>query len=332
MQYREISMEQEEWDEMISHFSDVNLLQSWTYGETKKTSLYKKISRAIFTEENEVLGAVQSTVYTFGRFLPRLVWINRGPLWMKNSNKDISQFIKILKTLKEYWVDQQGCYMRIAPAISNDACNQKIFENLGFRPIEQEGWGTSVIDLTDDLSVIRAKMNENWRRHLKKFEKETIQIEVSSSDVMIKKFCKDYARFLKERKISTMITPQWIEKMHRNKGKLEVSYAFRQGDFLGAILMAHYAKSAEYMAGISFEEGRDANITKYLFWDAMKRLQQEKYENFDVGGMHPTLTPPGIYRFKKGLNGKEFLNANALECIPDSGAWKYLFQHVRKVK
>ena len=62
---------QEEWNDVVSAFDDLSLMQTWEYGEAKAKIGPWKVWRAVFCQDDEVVGAAQATIHT-------IPFLNRG--------------------------------------------------------------------------------------------------------------------------------------------------------------------------------------------------------------------------------------------------------------
>ena len=193
--------DKEEWQNVVSQFEDLSLIQQWAYGESKTHVGGWEVVRHIFSNEREILGAAQGVVKRLPLLNKGIVWINRAPIWKKeNKKQETSIFFDMLVLLKEYWVDQRKMYLRVAPTIQDNVeLNGKIIA-CGFEPVEAAKWHSERIDLTQTEEILRKGLKQKWRNCLNKSEKLGISYEIGNSQSMTNKFIYDYHVFFCNKK------------------------------------------------------------------------------------------------------------------------------------
>jgi lipid II:glycine glycyltransferase (peptidoglycan interpeptide bridge formation enzyme) len=87
------------------------------------------------------------------------------------------------------------------------------------------------------------------------------------------------------------------------------------GEVVGGVLMARYAKGAEYLAGYGTEAGRRLGVGQLLLWRALVDVKRRGAEFLDLGGLDPERTPAGIRDFKEGLRGIPYRLAEEVDCL-----------------
>ena len=60
----------------------------------------------------------------------------------------------------------------------------------------------------------------------------------------------------------------------------------------------------------------EVNVGQLLLWQAVLTAKASGVTKFDVGGMDPELTPPGIFRFKQGIGAIPYGLAPEIEALP----------------
>jgi lipid II:glycine glycyltransferase (peptidoglycan interpeptide bridge formation enzyme) len=312
---------QDEWNDIISGSDDLSLMQTWEFGEAKTETGSWKVSRAVFRNDNETVGAAQTLIRTIPFLNRGLVWINRAPL-LKNSDMAQSDvYIDMLKELKKYWVDKKRMYLRIAPTLIASDKNYAIFEKAGYlRATETDGWASEIVDLSRSTEELRKGLHQKWRNCLNKSERLEVTCETGSFDVLMDELLDDYKVLLDNVGFGTNLSPELvriIQNLLPDSRKMLV-YAGRQdGEKLGSILIASYGDTCMYLIGATNDSGRKVNANYYLIWDAVCEMKKRGYRWFDLGGVHPDNTPPGILHFKRGLKGKPYQLMGEVEAYRD---------------
>lgn len=309
---------QEEWNDIVSDFDDLSLMQTWEYAEAKASSAPWRIERAIFYEAEQVVGAVQALV----RYIPwlgrGLVWISRGPLWRK-SEADASNLMRMLTELRQYWAVERGMYLRILPTVFEGEVDNHRFTEIGYRPARGSVvWASSLVDLSLPIEVLRSRLQQKWRNCLNKAERQGMVAESGTSDEVFKGLLREYEQILQARDFAGVVTPSLLSQLQSclpDDRKLWAIIGRQDDNTLGGILIARYGKTCEYLVGAVNETGKAVNAGQFLLWRAICQMKDMDYHWFDLGGMDPTRTAKGILHFKKGLSGSPYELSGEIEAL-----------------
>ena len=85
-------------------------------------------------------------------------------------------------------------------------------------------------------------------------------------------------------------------------------------NIIGAIGVASYKNTSEYLFGYSTYLGRKYHSNTLLLWHSLNQSFLRGEVEFDLGGFSED-TPYGIKIFKEGLNGKKYSLANEYLCL-----------------
>ncbi|OGU71226.1 MAG: hypothetical protein A3G43_12900 [Ignavibacteria bacterium RIFCSPLOWO2_12_FULL_56_21] len=314
---------QAEWTDLISDFQDLSLIQTWEYGSAKFKTGSWKVERAVFMEGQHIVGAVQALVRTIPWLQGGLVWINRGPLWRRHEDTDCSILLEMMSRLRQHWVDERHMVLRVAPPNREGEVSLSALEGLGFRVDgSSSSWASARIDLSFPVDRLRQQLQQKWRNCLNKAERLGLAVESGSEDNLLRLFLDEYRQMIGERTLRTSVTPDLLSQLHALLPVERKPWVFatgQQGKTLGAVLIAKYGDTTEYLAGAINEDGRRVNAGQLLLWRAVCEMKRQGYRWFDLGGMDPKITPSGIYHFKAGLGGVPHRLVG--EVAADDGGW-----------
>ena len=189
---------QEEWRDIVSGFEDLSLTQTWEYGAAKARTGSGKVSRALFFEGSEVVGAVQAAVRTVpGLRTGGLVWINRGPLWRRSGREeDILRLRLMFLELRRYWVEERKMYLYLTPPLLQDRNSLEVVEEAGFSfRHSAPGWASELVSLTGSTEDIRKGLRQKWRNCLNKSERSGLTCETGDSAELLEEVFSDYKEF-----------------------------------------------------------------------------------------------------------------------------------------
>jgi len=312
---------QDEWNDFILGSDDLSLMQTWEYGEAKAETGPWKVSRAIFRNDNELLGVAQAMIRMVPFLNRGLVWINRAPLLKNKTMLASGVYIDILKEIKKYWVEQKKMYLRIAPPLMASENRYAIFKAAGFSiATETDGWASEIVDLSHSTEDLRKGLHPKWRGHLNRAERLEVTCEIGSSDILINEVLDDYKILLNSKRFNINLTPELVMKTQNllpNSRKMLIFAGRQNAEKLGSILIASYGNTCMYLIGATNNIGRKVNANHYLIWNAICEMKKRGFRWFDVGGAHPDNTLPGILYFKRGLRGKPYRLMGEVEAYRD---------------
>ena len=294
----------DDWSRITEQFREISLLQSFAYGDARESS-GRHAWRAVFERDGEVVGACQAII----RPLPRplsggVVWVNRGPL-SDRSRPDPALRQILLGRLRDYWVDQRAMYLIVAPPWPDTDVGESPTTVMNIcRAISP--WSSAVVDLRRPEAELWRGLRENWRRHIKTADRLGLVCRSIESDADQRSFTTMYDEMREERQLHGALSGSVIERYAELCSPAERPWqigAFVGDDLVGGVVIARFGRTGEYLAGVTTQAGRTVNAGHSLLWRAMRSLKTEGYEQFDLGGMHPTQTPKGILHFKSGFGG-----------------------------
>ncbi len=166
---------QNEWDNLVSGFHDLSLMQTWEYAEAKARTGPWKVERLIFVDGEYTVGAVQAMVRQIPGIGGGLVWINQGPLWRKQSEGDVSALVAMLSELRRYWVDERHMYLRITPPIYEGELDVTVIQASGYDLADGvAGWASAIVDLSKSEEQLRKDLRIKWRGDLNSAERHEV--------------------------------------------------------------------------------------------------------------------------------------------------------------
>ena len=305
-----------EWADIVGHFSDLNLLQTWEYVEAQVPTSLRRLERGLIYDNNHTIGAFQAII----KYLPiagcGVVWINRGPLWRPMDGPGTQKFDEILQLLHEHYVTERRVYLRLAPPVIG--VDLKDLDMGKFRQTTTPGWASAIVDLSKPIDELRRSFEQKWRNCLNKSERSGVTLGGEEPQAQFDLFLARHQAFIDQRGYTTSVTPALLAAIQSRlpeDRKMRTILAMKDGDCIGSALIACYGETCEYLAGNSTDAGRKFYAGQFLIWQAMQMMKDLGYRRFDVGGMDPVLTPPGIYRFKRGIGGEPYQLAPEIESI-----------------
>lgn len=306
----------DEWEAELARLSTHSLVQSWAYGEAKRTSSAWRILRQEFRRGASRVALAQVQFRTLPLGIGGVAWVNRAPqLMVTGEDSGSALSAEVAASLRRHWVEERGFLLRCAAPVESGAAGFQV--PAGFAALGADsGWASARLELEPDLEVLRAGLDSKWRNALKKAERTGLSVSCSSTAEEVDVFCRDYEIFVRDRGFDSSVSPTLLRALHANSPehlRPLVLSATREGRSAGAVFIFRYGSGGEYLAGIANDEGKAANSGYLLLWTAVVRLRESGARFLDLGGMHPTQTPRGIYHFKAGLEGRPYQHVSVIE-------------------
>lgn len=299
------------WNELLKRCHQVNLLQTWEYGEVKRIIEGWKPTRYIIMDDDEPLGLVQVLI----KSLPLPLFggvarINRGPLFFYDihGRRDLNDIIeKTLQAIMLEIVEKGKCYLSIIPEIKEGEEFNRIFKRLGLKTLGTIPWSSTFIDLSLSEDRLLENLNSKWRNLLKKSEKMGLELEQTLSDEAVDFLMKQYQNMQQEKQFKG-VSEDIIRELKRqitSDKNMQVFFARKNGVRVAGILIVGHGDNCTYLVGWNTSDGRQLQANYFLLWQAMISFKHFNYRWFDVGGISKDTTP-NIAHFKSGLGGKDY--------------------------
>ena len=324
----------EEWNNLITRFSNAHILQSWEWGEFKGNYGWK-VRRFVWRNEQEKIVAAAQILQRSIKILRigpviNILYVPRGPLldWSDNILQE-----KVLSDLRNFAFKNKSLFIKIDPEIiENDEIKDQswqkgadvsinILKRLGwvFSPEQIQFRNTFWLDLNPPEEQLLAGMKQKTRYNIHLAERKGVKIhQIEASDFKI--LYDLYAQTSYRDKF--IIRPKeyyfslW-EMMFKNKKACGL-LASVNNEPVAAIILFFFAKKGWYFFGMSSNQERDKMPNYLLQWEAIKLAKKLGYSIYDLWGAPDKVSEDdrmwGVFRFKEGLGAK---------FISTIGAWDF---------
>jgi len=323
------------WEEYSIKNSDINFLQSWSWGEFQK-NLGKSIGRfGIFVGDKQV-GCFQYIVEDAKR--GRYLAIAGGPIieWKNLSQKYILQ---LWKEIKEISLKQNCVFIRLRLQDKDNKELRKRMKSYGFvfAPMHLTADLTHKLDLTLTEEEILKDMRKTTRYEIRKAERNGVKIEFSKNVKELKDFYKYQIELSKKhgfvpfsyefllRQFEAFLEDDRVLLIHAKKNNKLLSTAF----------VIFFNGEAVYHYGISTFENNRYPGSYLCQWAAIKEAKLRNCKSYNFWGVSPINKKnhrfAGVSLFKRGFGGFDFAYLPTMD-LPIS--WEYiftwLFESIRK--
>ncbi len=319
---------EEEWQKFETTFSCNNIYQSWAYGEAHCSGSLKTISRAVLFDGDRPLVMAQfhvSRIPGIGLGVARTHW---GPLWCheedpSSAEDHLGEFLS--EVTGEYGV-KRGLNIRFDPRSTfskeQDDRLVQIFKQYGFsidphvRP-----YRTIILDLSQDLDLLRANLHSKWRNSLRKSEKVGFEVVSGYSIELFEYFLRIYDEMWANKTFKTgvdMLVIRRLQNMAAPGQGLLTFIVRHQGENVGAGVFAGFGNTIQYFLGATSPNLRqNINPGYFILWSSLCNAKSLGFRWYDLGGL-TDLPNSGVDRFKKRMNGKYIMFPGRFETQPST--------------
>jgi len=301
-----------EWKKYFLLSNNNNILQTWHYGEAKKTCSNVSIIRFVIFNNKEAVGLAQFITRSFP-IVGIFARMNRGPVILgreKDAHTELLSFSIISALLKEFKIRKWRLVV-LAPEINDSLNAKKTLKKLRLFKFHAPNYASGLIDLKSNEKVIQMSFKKKWRYYLRKSLSKNLNIKLSSGlntdlNILLTKYNelqnKNSFTGIPEALIASLskqVDKDWSFNLFIAKDNNPLSV----DDLLGMLVLIKHGDTATYLIGLTETKGKELNVNYALLWHAILHAKELGCDWFDIGGLDET-TPAGIAHFKKGLNSK----------------------------
>lgn len=332
----------DDWDNFLETASNGQILQSWEWGEVKRSQGWEPVRIAV-----EDGGKIVAAISILKRNVPyigkSIFYAPRGPI-LDFGNNDSLDFL--LGAVRAEAKKHGTAVLKIDPEIDeNDKKAILALKDRGFRPQKKQIQPRSTIylDLNYELDQLLLSFEEKTRYNIRLSGRKGVQVkELTGSqgmDIFYDIYKETAARD------NFLIHPKgYYQKIFNQmgmKGMVRIFIAYLEAEPIAAVVNFTLGRRMWYMYGASKSSHRNIMPNHALHWEIIKKAKEEGFLLYDLWGIpsNPKADHPlwGVYRFKKGFNGRmiKFVGCLDLVYLPayyfliDKGlAW---FQNLRSL-
>lgn len=293
------------WNQFVAQNSFGDILQTWEWGEVKRSPAWEVIRVGVF-ENEQLICVAQILRRRLFKFFS-LLYCPRGPVinWDQENSLEVLQTLTEL--IKEKIAKPSDLFLRIEPALENDKV-----QSFGFSPYFKsiQPKYTSIVDLSRGEEEIIASFEKDTRNSVHRAQREGVVVKKSDSLDDWQKFYDLY----KQTSQRGHFTPRpWsqFEKIRQamlSAGQAQLYLASFGNQILACALILKSGAKAHYLWGASSRDYPKKFAPYLLQWEIMKDLKGSGVALYDLWGIAPTDNPKhawsGHTLFKKGFGGK----------------------------
>ena len=286
-----------------------SILQSYEWGELKSHFGWKPM-RIVLEDESGIIAGISILKREIPFIRHSLFYSPRGPM-IDFSRKDLLH--DLLDVVEKEADRSHAISLKIDPeAPEGSGDTVKNLTSLGFeKALKQvQPRATYVVDLNPDLNDIMKGFEEKTRYNIRLAERKGVSVKEDASENGIKMFNELYHETAVRDKFLVHPINYYlkIREVLFSSGLGTNFIAYFKEKPVAAVIIFAFGKKIWYMYGASSSESRNVMPNHLLHWEVIRWAKEKGYKEYDLWGIpvNPHENHPlyGVYRFKKGFNGR----------------------------
>ena len=319
------SLNQENWNSLLSDSFDYNIFQSYEWGELKRYSSWTPVRIQILDNSQTRLAAQILVKNILGK---KVAWCPGGPLInAKNPNEGIS----ILEKFKNCVLEEGIINLRCKSYSKIDDLNTSLF-SLFPKSSNNITSSKSIIHKITNVDEFLQNVRKKHRYSIKQSEKNDFTWEALDNIDGINYFLDTYKVMSATKNLKLpLVDLKKFREFNNSKFKLISFCGLENNICLASCIVSVFNKKAFYHYAATTDLGRDKSASYGMIYNLMKYLQSIEVEELDFGGLSEDGSSAGVDFFKEGFNG-EVVNRIGEFDIAKSNLYRYIFNKVIQFK
>ncbi|MCS7178266.1 MAG: peptidoglycan bridge formation glycyltransferase FemA/FemB family protein [Anaerolineae bacterium] len=309
------------WNDALLRLPAPHVLQTWEWGAFKERQGWRMIP-LLWEADGLPRAAALVLSRRASRFLPRVMYVPKGPLLPYEDESLLQAVLSDLETLARA---QKALFLKIDPDVEAESpLGERVTTVLQARgwlpsPEQVQFRSTLLLDLRASPEEILARMKPKWRYNIRLAQRKGVTIrEGTLADLSL------LYRMYQETSIRDRFVIRPEEYYQDAWGTFIAAglacplVAEVAGEPVAMVILFRFGQRAWYMYGASRSVYRDWMPNHLLQWEAIRWARQQGCTVYDLWGAPdtPDESDPmwGVYRFKAGFGAR---------LVRHIGAWDF---------
>ena len=301
------SLGRESWIEIMRNFDDYNIFQTWSYGSVRHGE--EGISHLVLKRRSSIVAAAQARIVKLPFFNIGIAYVRWGPLWKVSGREpDPEVFLQAVRALRNEYTCRRGLALRLYPLLFDDDDPSFLAH------LQSEGFAlnasltrerTLIVDLRPPLEDLRKGLNQKWRNHLNKAERNQLDLMEGSDNNLFEMFIDVYREMVERKHFVDLVDVQefkTIQNKLMEENKSRVFLSLNNGEVGAGAICTTMGEMGIYLLGATNDIGMKDNGSYLVQWRILEYLKSIGCIYYNLHGINPAGNK-GTYTFKKGLCG-----------------------------
>lgn len=316
----------DEWSAAAAEFDDLSYQQTPAYVTEAALAEGAAAEVVAFRSGAQVAGLCAVRMKKIPGLPLGIAYVAHGPICRRNGDCSWKVYSECLKALSNHYVANRGLVLRVAPSYeASRRCDAATdaFLAAGFRLTGRPAKRTIMLAVDRDLGQIRRGLNGKWRNMLVQSERLPLSIVESTEPAEFAVMASLLTELERKKGFRSARDVAFFEQVQRRalspRERLKLHFAYFEGRVVSASLTSFAGDTAVLLLAASNDEGRRTRAAHRIQWRIIEDAVQAGLRWYDTGGVDPQENP-GVYAFKKGLNGDEVSELGVFERAPHRAA------------
>ncbi len=250
-----------------------------------------------------------------------IAYIGWGPLRRRDEADDLER-LAVCLALKAEYVGRRGLVLRILGPIGPpewvDGARDRLV-SAGFEPTYRApGYRAIILRIDRPLAEIRMNLTSEWRNNLNGAERKGLELRTGTDKEIFADFALMFRSFLRRKGFDANLDAAFFAEVQSRlpeAERMQVTLAEKDGEPVAGHVLSALGDTAVFVLGATLHAALKTKASYLLHWHAIETARARRMKFYDVGGIDPQRTP-GVYRFKRGLNGTEISSPGPFELAP----------------
>ncbi len=319
------------WENFLLKKEEKTFLQSWHWGEVQQ-KLGNKIWR---------LGVYEGELLVLAVLVAKIA-AKRGEFLLVQHCLGMPEIL--FSKLREIAKDEDCSFIRVAPLLTRNDGNMKLFKDLGFRdsPMHASAYESTLkLDTQPSEEQILIGMRKTTRYLIKQAEKDNNMAVVKSDKIqdieLYSKLIQETAKHQQFVPFSHALLVNEFEVFLKEKQAL-LFFGKHKGETAATALVIFWSGIGFYHQAALLPKYRKIPIAYLLQWEAIKEAKLRGCKIYDFWGYvdpekYPEHPWAGPTLFKMGFGGKVYEYMKTQDYPLSKKYWlTYIFEKLRKAK
>lgn len=320
-QFSVVQVDAKAWSEAVKSFADLSYRQCPAYQSEAARSNNAKAEFNLLQADGQTVAACAIRVKTIPGFNIGVAYAHHGPLTMRSAAFCPTIYSECVAALARYYVEKRKLALRVIPPDAASLLHQPIelcLENNRFKKLDDRPRRTIMVDLDRSLSTIRQSFDSKWRNHLTQSERYDLRIEATSNpdDFAILADMLDALERKKHFRPAQGVS--FFTRVQQNAAHFEqliLYIGYHEDRPVSTHLCSVTGSVIVSLLAATNDRGREIKAARRMQWRIIEDAVKSGKRWYDTGGVDPD-NNPGVYSFKKGMNGLEVAEVGLYERQP----------------
>lgn len=299
--------EKERYNEFVAASPHGHIIQSWQWGEFKRSQGTPSIRYGVF-EGEKLLATAQLTLHQLPKSKLKIAYLPKGPVISSGVERALPHLAKIWKELAE---KENLIFLKAEPKVEVGTVGwETALANSGFKKVKK--WLFTeynfMLDLRPSEDEILQKMKKNGRYYIKFAEKKGVTTTLDPSAEALERHL-ELQRQTADRQNFLVHADSYYRDLWQKLSSEKMAYlltANYQNKIVASWIVLHFGKTLYYTFGAYDMSYKDLNQMYALAWAAIKLGQELGCETLDMwGAANPDLGAKqviwGSHQFKENF-------------------------------